>query len=145
MSTEIDNEYAKYDNISLVGLVTAMSTVQSMKEALEDQLKIVNKEFDFLRITKIPTKMEEDGVDRINVTGIGRVALTADMHVSIKAEQKAEFYTWLRDNGRGDLLQENVNPSTLKAAVKKMFREGEEVPDTLLNVSPFTRASITRT
>jgi hypothetical protein len=89
--------------------------------------------------------MEEDGVDRINVTGIGRVSLTADMHVSVKADLKSEFFTWLRDTGRGDLLQENINPSTLKAAVKKMFREGEEVPDTLLNVSPFTRASITRT
>jgi hypothetical protein len=145
LSTEIDNEYAKYDNVSLVDLVHAMSTVQNRKETLEDQLKIVNKEFDFLRITKIPAKMEEDGVDRINVTSIGRVSLTADMHVSVKADQKAEFFTWLRDNGRGDLLQENINPSTLKAAVKKMFREGEEVPDTLLNVSPFTRASITRT
>jgi hypothetical protein len=145
MSTEVENEYAKYDGLSLVDLVHAMSTMQSRKEVLEDQLKIVNKEFDFLRITKIPTKMEEDGVDRINVTGIGRVSLTADMHVSVKADQKAEFFVWLRDNGRGDLLQENINPSTLKAAVKKMFREGEEVPDTLLNVSPFTRASITRT
>ena len=145
MSTEIDNEYAKYDNVSLVDLVHAMSTVQNRKETLEDQLKIVNKEFDFLRITKIPAKMEEDGVDRINVTSIGRVSLTADMHVSVKADQKAEFFKWLRDNRRGDLLQENINPSTLKAAVKKMFREGEEVPDTLLNVSPFTRASITRT
>jgi hypothetical protein len=145
MSTEIDNEYSKYDNITLVGLVTAMSSIQSMKEVLEEQLKIVNKEFDFLRITKIPSKMEEDGVDRINVTGIGRVSLTADMHVSVKADQKPEFFVWLKDNGRGDLLQENINPSTLKAAVKKMFRDGEEVPDQLLNVSPFTRASITRT
>jgi hypothetical protein len=145
MSTEIDNEYSKYDSVPLVELVHAMSTMQNRKEALEDQLKLINKEFDFLRITKIPAKMEEDGVDRINVTGIGRVSLTADMHVSVKADQKSEFFTWLRDNGRGDLLQENINPSTLKAAVKKMFREGEEVPDTLLNVSPFTRASITRT
>lgn len=145
MSTEATNEYSQYDSVSLVDLVHAMSTIQNRKEALEDQLKIINKEYDFLRITKIPAKMEEDGVDRINVTGIGRVSLTADMHVSVKADQKSEFFTWLRDNGRGDLLTENVNPSTLKAAVKKMFRDGEDVPDTLLNVSPFTRASITRT
>ena len=107
MSTEIDNEYSKYDNVPLVELVHAMSTMQNRKEALEDQLKIVNKEFDFLRITKIPAKMEEDGVDRINVTGIGRVSLTADMHVSVKADQKAEFFTWLRDNGRGDLCNKH--------------------------------------
>jgi len=145
MSIEIENEFKKYDSMSLVDLVHSMSTTQNRKEALEDQLKIINREFDFLRITKVPSKMEEDGVDRINVTGIGRVSLTADMHVSVKAEQKSEFFVWLKDNGRGDLLQENINPSTLKAAVKKMFRDGEEVPDQLLNVSPFTRASITRT
>lgn len=145
MSIEIESEFKKYDSMSLVDLVHAMSTTQNRKETLEDQLKIINREFDFLRITKVPSKMEEDGVDRINVTGIGRVSLTADMHVSVKAEQKSEFFVWLKDNGRGDLLQENINPSTLKAAVKKMFRDGEEVPDQLLNVSPFTRASITRT
>jgi hypothetical protein len=144
MSTENANEYAKYDGMSLVDLVQAMSTVQNRKESLEDQLKILNKEFDFLRITKIPSKMEDDGIDNINVSGIGRVSLTSDMYVSVKADKKADFFEWLRDNGRGDLLQENINPSTLKAAVKKMFREGEEVPDQMLNVSPFTRASITR-
>lgn len=144
MSTEQQNEYAHYDNQSLVDLVHAMSTLQNRKEAAEEQLKIINKELDFLRIVKIPSKMEDDGVDRINVTGVGRVSLTADMHVSIKAEMKERFHEWLRDNGRGDLLQENINPSTLKATIKGMFKKGEEVPDDLLNVSPFTRASITR-
>ena len=143
MSTE-QNEFSKYDDMSLVDLISAMSTLQNRKEALEDQLKILNKEFDFLRITKIPTKMEDEGIDRINVTGIGRVSLTADMHVSIKAEMKEKFFEWLQDNGRGDLITENVNPSTLKAAVKNMYKSGEEIPELLLNVSPYTRASITR-
>ena len=144
MSTEQQNEFAKYDSMPLVELVHEMSTLQNRKEAVEDQLKIINKEYDFLRITKVPAKMEEDGVDRINVTGIGRVSLTADMHVSIKADHKEQFFQWLSDNGRGNLITENVNPSTLKAAVKKMYREGEEIPEDMLNVSPFTRASITR-
>jgi hypothetical protein len=130
--------------MSLVQLIEAMSTLQNRKEACEDQLKLINKEFDFLRITKIPAKMEDDGVDRISVAGIGRVSLTADLHVSIKAEMKNQFHEWLRDNGRGDLLQENINPSTLKATVKGMYKNGDEIPEELLNVSPFTRASITR-
>lgn len=131
--------------MSTVELIAAMSTLQNRKEALEEQLKILNREYDFLRITKIPTRMEDEGIDRINMPGIGRVALTADMHVSVKAGMRDKFYEWLRDNGRTDLIQENVNPSTLKAAVKKMFRDGEEIPEGMLNVSPFTRASITRT
>jgi hypothetical protein len=144
VSTEQKNEFQQYDNLSLVDLVHAMSTLQNRKEAAEEQLKLINKEYDFLRITKVPTTMEDDGVDRINVTGIGRVSLTADMHVSVKADKKSEFFEWLRDNGRGDLLQENINPSTLKAAVKGMVRNGDEMPTEMLNVSPFTRASITR-
>lgn len=144
MSSNNPNEFEKYDGMSLVDLVQAMSTLQNRKESVEEQLKIINKEFDFLRITKIPTVMEDEGVDRISVTGIGRVSLTADMHVSVKAEKKGDFFVWLRDNGRSDLLQENVNPSTLKAAVKKMLRDGEDWPDDMLNVSPFTRASITK-
>lgn len=138
------NEYAKYDGMTLVQLITAMHEWASAKESTEAMLKNINKEYDFLRITKIPAKMEEDGVDRMTVTGVGRVSLTADMHVSIKADQKLRFYEWLRDNGRGDLLQESVNPSTLKAAIKNMYKSGEEIPEDLLNVSPFTRASITK-
>lgn len=143
MSTEI-NEFTQYDSLTLVDLIGAMNRVQRDKELLEEQLRALNKHFDFLRITKVPERMEDDGVDRISVAGIGRVSLTADMHVSVKADKKPGFYEWLRDNGRGDLLQENVNPSTLKAAVRAMFKKGEEVPEEFLNVSPFTRASITR-
>ena len=145
MSTELQNEFSQYDSMSVVDLVTAMGALQKHKEDLEDSLKAVNKEFDFLRIIKIPGQMEDEGIDRITVNGVGRVSLTADMHVSVKAEKKAEFFDWLRDNGRGDLLQENINPSTLKATVKGLVKNGEEIPEDLLNVSPFTRASITKT
>jgi len=143
VSTE--NQFSKYDGITSVTiLVAAMYALQQRKEKLEEELKELNKEYDFLRITKVPSCMEEEGVQRITVAGIGRVSLTADMHVSVKSEQRERFFEWLRDNGRGDLIQDTVNASTLKAAVKKMFANGEDIPEDLLNVSPFTRASITK-
>ena len=115
-----EQDFAIYDNLSLPELIEKMHEQQTAKAALEDSLKKINAHLDFLRITKIPTVMEDEGIDRISISGIGRVTLTADMHVSIKAEQKEAFYEWLRDNGRTDLISETVNPSTLKAAVKKM-------------------------
>jgi hypothetical protein len=130
--------------MNAVDLVRSMYDIQQRKEALEDVLKRLNGEFDFLRISKIPARMQDEGIERLSVAGVGRVSLTADMHVSVKAGERDKFYDWLRDNGRGDLIQENVNASTLKAAVKRMFASGEEVPEDLLNVSPFTRASITK-
>ncbi len=142
MST--DNKFAKYDGMDLVNLVMEMDDVRKQKESLEETLKGVNETFDFLRITKIPTVMNDENIDRISVKGVGRVSITADMHVSIKADKKDDFYQWLRDNGRTDLISETVNASTLKASVKKMFKEGEIPPEDLLNISPFERASITK-
>lgn len=142
MSTE--NEFAEYDKMTLVELVREMRNVQSAKESAEDVVKALNKKFDFLRITKIPQVMEDEGIQRLSVDGVGRVSLTADMHVSVKEGQKEAFYSWLRDNGREDLIQPTVNSSTLKATVKNMVKQGEVFPDELLNVNPFTRASITK-
>ena len=142
MST--NERYAEYDHLSVVELVKRMYSVQRTKEDLEAALKFTNEEFDFLRYTKIPAAMEEAGFTYVAVAGVGRVTLTADMHVSVKAEKKDFFHVWLRDNGREDLISESVHPSTLKATVKNMFKNGEEIPEDLLNVSPFTRASITR-
>lgn len=142
MST--DNEFAVYDGMSLIELIKEMRRIQTEKDEVESDLKQYNKHFDFLRITKIPQVMEDEGIKNMNVEGVGRVSLTADMHVSVKAEMKEAFYLWLRDNGREDLIQPTVNSSTLKATVKNMVKKGEEIPDDLLNVSPFTRASITK-
>jgi hypothetical protein len=139
------NEFANYDGMTLMELIREMRRVQLAKDDTEAELKKLNKHFDFLRITKVPQMMEDEGIRNLNVEGVGRVSLTADMHVSIKDGQKESFYEWLRDNGRADLIQPNVNPSTLKATVKNMVKEGEVVPEEMLNVSPFTRASITKT
>ena len=139
-----EHDYTHYDAMALKDLIVSMHAIQLQKEIIEGQLKDINAEFDFLRITKIPTQMEDEGVDRITITGVGRVSLTADMHVSVKTDMKAKFYDWLRDNGRSDLISETVNASTLKAAVKGMYKAGEVIPEDLLNVSPFTRASITK-
>lgn len=144
MSTDLSTEFSVYDSQSLVELVESMQALAQRKDRAEEELKRINKEYDFLRITKVPQKMEDDGIERLTVAGVGRVSLTADMHVSVKADQRDKFYEWLRDNGRGDLLQETINPSTLKAAVKRMYSSGEEIPEDLLNVSPYTRASITK-
>lgn len=147
MSNEQESKsekFAKYDDLPLVELVHEMANIRAKKDSLEAALKEMNEEFDFLRITKIPTVMNDEGVDRISVSGVGRVSLTADLHVSVKADRKEAFYEWLRDNGRADLIAETVNASTLKATVKNMYKTGEQVPEELLNVSPFERASITK-
>ena len=135
--------FTQFDALTPQDLVRALEQWQVRKERLEAIGKSINKVFDFLRITKIPASFEEEGIELLAVEGIGRCSLTSDMHVSIAAGRKDDVFTWLRDTGRGDLIAETVNASTLKAVIKKATLAAEQLPEGILNVSPFTRASIT--
>lgn len=137
-------EFAVYDRMDLLELANAMNTLAERKAELEERLKRVNAHYDFVRLNKMPSKMEEEGVETTTLTGIGRLQLASDVHVSIAAGKKEEAYQWLSDTGRESLIQPSINPSTLKAAIKDAFKRGEQIPEDLFRVSPFTRASIVK-
>lgn len=131
-----------YSKFTLHELSAEMQKIRVGKDALEAELKIINAHYDVLRLESIPNKMDEEGVERVSYEGIGRVGLTADMYVSVA--DKPGLYEWLEDNGFGDLIQPVVNASTLKAFIKGRMKDGKEVPAEYVNVTPFTRASITK-
>ena len=143
---EQDPQYAfeQFDSLDPVALVRALDAWQQRKVALEDELKQVNKVFDFLRMNKIPAAFDEAGVELLRVEGVGRCSIAADMFVSIAKDHKEEAYEWLRDTGRGSLITETVNASTLKAVIKKATLAAEAIPEGVFNINPISRASITR-
>lgn len=113
-------------------------------EAAEAQIKPLKRRYDELREKLVPDAMDAAGVHNINIKGIGRVSVTADMRVSVIAGQIGEVKQWLEDNGHNDLISETVNSSTLKAFLKGMIKEGGTIPDGLFNLHQFSRASITK-
>jgi hypothetical protein len=125
-------------------LVQLLAQGRKEKEEAEAKLATINAWYDVLREEVIPAKMEAMQIERITYEGIGRVALTADARVSIKPGVRDKFFKWLNKHKLGSLVQPGVNPSTLKAFVKDRMRAGKDVPDEFLNVTPFTRASITK-
>lgn len=137
---------SKYKGESnLQALVRAMQAAQRRKEALEQDLKNANAEFDVLRFEAVPELMDTQGVERVSYEGIGRVSLTADLRIQTFAAARSSLFEWLTTNKLGDLITETVNPSTLKAWVKNRLKEGKELPPSeLLRVTPITRASITK-
>ena len=148
MSTEELNPVAefeaKYKPMATLEVIRSMDELRKRKEDLEEALKEVNKEYDFLRLNMIPARFEEEGIEGMKVEGVGRVSLTGDMYVSILSDKKDEAYEYFRDIGKGSLITETINSSTLKATVKAMIKAGEDVPEELIKVTPFTRASITK-
>ena len=111
-----------------------------------DQIKThIQKIYDFMRYTRMPEVMDTHDIESVRIEGIGRVYLLSDYNVSTKAGQKQAAMEWLIENGFGDIVQETVNASTLKAVIKKeVIAKGKEVPEELFNVSPFTRSQITK-
>lgn len=140
----ISHEFAKFDNLTAEDLVKAFGTLKSQKEEQEEQLKHTNALYDFLRLIKIPQMFEQREISMLKVAGVGRCQLAGDLHASIVSSKKEEAFQFLRDSGRSGLIQEAVNSSTLKAAMKDAIKQGEEIPEDLIRITPFTRASLVK-
>lgn len=137
--------FSEYDGMSLVDMIRAMSSTQKSLEDAKEVTKQWNARYDYLRLQAIPNAMESAGVENMNVEGVGRVGLTADMWITIPAAQREAAYKWLRENGHGDIITNTVNASSMKALAKSLIKDGVEIPAPLIKITPYLRASITET
>jgi len=131
-------------HLSLQETVRAMKIIRDLLDDVKSVKAMLEKAHDKIRLEHVPAKMETEGVERVSYADIGRVGLTADLYASIQKDRKGDAYEWLKDHGHGDLIKPTLNASTLKALAKEMIKAGSELPDDLFNITPFTRASITK-
>jgi len=125
-------------------LCAQMKSLQDRKDVLDAELTDINKSLDVIRMGEIPALMESLGVKNATFDGLGRVQLASDLFASTREGQKAAAMQWLRDCGYEDMITETYNASSLKALFRRQLKDGVEIPDTIFNVSPFTRASLVK-
>lgn len=116
--------------------------LRELYEAADRIKKHYGKAFDWLRVYYIPNRMDDLGASSIKLPGLGRLGLTDDLRV--KTLDKDGAFRWLEDQDLGDLITETINASTLKATLRRMLKKGEQVPDDLFELVPFTRANLTK-
>lgn len=121
-------------------MVERMRALQKEKEEMDDRYKYLNIALDQLRLKDIPEFMAENDIRTATFDGLGRVQLAMDCYATIK--DKAAGYQWLAEHGFDGLITEYIQPSTFRAAVKDALKNGQEFPEELFNITPFTRASI---
>jgi hypothetical protein len=126
----------------IIKLARKMKLLQAEKEELEERLKFVNVAYDDLRLKQIPEAMSEQDIRTLTVEGLGRVQLALDCYATIK--DKPTGYQWLQEHGYDGLVQDYIQPSTFKAAVKDALKNGQTFPEELFDIRPFTRASIVK-
>lgn len=134
----------KWKGLDLLALAKEMRSVEDSLEKLKERKTRAQGAYDLLRLKLIPDAMNAGNQRTVTFNGIGRISLTPDVQVSTKTGMKEGLFTWLKKNRLGDLIQPNVNSSTLRAFVKDRLKAGKTVPDEFLNVTPITRASITK-
>lgn len=150
MEDVIVNRYTEfeiqYKDSDLNHTIRAFDVVEQQLEEITAQVKKLQAEYDYLRLVKIPDLFDENDppLKNLSFQGLGRVQLTGDIYCSVRKENKEKLHTWLDETGRADLITPTVNASTLKAVIKNLIKQGEPYPHDIIQVTPFSRASLVR-
>lgn len=120
---------------------------KAIKEALEEAGEIetaLRKISDSYSKHILPARMEEEGIETVRIEGVGRLQTKSDIHCNCPAANREALQDWLVDHGHGSLISQSVNASTLKAFIREQMKEGNPVPDDLLNIEPYSMAVIVK-
>jgi len=128
----------------LTNLAKRIKQLTEIHDALDSVRKQLNAEFDQLKLKEVPDLMIEMELRTFTVEGVGRVQVSGDVYASISAEKREEAYKWLRDNNYGDMIQETVNASSLKAWLKEGIQSGRATPEDLFKCTPYSKVSLVK-
>jgi hypothetical protein len=144
VSTDAELDHNSLKLKSIQDLAARQRYLADTLETIKRVSSLLQAEYDAIRLGILPEKMDEEDISNITIVGVGRVTIQPDLYFSIPATLREEAYNWLRDHNHGDLIQETVNSSSGKAWAKEMIKKGENLPEDLFKVTPFSRAQITK-
>ena len=141
----------KTDNIqSLADQVEKLDQLQKEIEASEEILKDKKKNFDYLSSEVIPTMMSEMGLSHLKLVDGSSVDVKPNYSASITQANKESAFNWLRNNGLGDIIKNEISVSfgrneDNKAASYADLAKGQGFPPTQkLKVEPMTLKALVR-
>lgn len=143
------SEYDKIREIceiekSIPLLMNHMMDLRGRLDTVRGIASDLQKAYDFISQNVLPERMEEEEISTLTVKGVGRLQIKSDIRCSVLSANRTKLHEWLESNGHGSLISESVNPSTLKAFVKDLMKNGHDIPDDIIKIDPYSQASITR-
>jgi len=78
---------------------------------LEEQLKKKKEEADYISSNVIPELLAEQGLSEIKLSDGSKVSVRKEFRATVKKDEIARegAYQWLRDQGLGDIIKNNVS------------------------------------
>jgi len=141
----------KTDNIqSLADQVEKLNSLQQRIELQEDNLKSTKKEFEHLSGEVIPTMMAEMGLSHLKLMDGSSVDVKPNYSASITIANRDAAFNWLRNNGLGDIIKNEIlvsfgrNEDNKAADYAALAQERGYQPTQKLKVEPMTLKALVR-
>ncbi len=138
------------DAKSLSDQVIKLRNLEDKIALAEINLKKLQEESDILSGDVIPTMMQEMNIKSIKLEDGSAVEVKPIYGASISAERKEEAFNWLRTNGLGDLIKNEVtvsfgrNEDNKAIAYANLAAENGYQPSQKLKVEPMTLKALVR-
>ena len=138
------------DMQALSDQVIKLRNLEDDLEKQEEKLKKLKNDIDVLSGDVIPTMMTEMNVSKFTLADGAGVEVKPVYGASITVAKKEEAFNWLRDNGLGDLIKNEITVSfgrneDNKAADYAVLAQGQGYqPAQKLKVEPMTLKALVR-
>lgn len=115
--------YEQYKDKPYKDLAARMVELAHAKKLAEMEVSRIGAEFDVIRLRVVPNRMADEGIKGLRIEGVGRLGLTSDAYCNLIPGAKEGLFNWMREHEYGDLIKEEVNPSSLKSLVKSIHAD----------------------
>jgi len=118
--------------------------VRDLDEQLDEAKKSLSKALQFLAVTILPSKFQEEGVSTLTMKELG-ARFTVNTRVNASMIDKEKAMAWLNEKGHGDIIAPTINSSTLsKFAAEYVLEQGQDLPSDLFKISTIQHMSRTK-
>ena len=141
----------KPDDIDkLANKIKEMQAIQKDIEQIEEYLKQKKKELELISGEAIPTMLTEMGLSYLKLADGSSVEVKTNYSATITQANKEKAFNWLRENGLGDIIKNELTVSfgrneDNKAAEYAELAKGQGYqPTQKLKVEPMTLKALVR-
>ena len=130
--------------------VLKLRAMEDQLKIMEDALKTKKKEIDRVSGEVIPTMLSEMGLSQLKLMDGSSVDVKPFYSATISAQNKDRAYNWLRTNGLGDIIKNDIsvsfgrNEDNKAAKYAELAKSNGYQPTQKLKVEPMTLKALVR-
>ena len=145
------NAMSKTENIqSLADQVERLEAMQQQLEIQEDAIKEKKKQIQHISGEVIPTMMSEMGLAELKLHDGSHLKVSTSYKAHISEANKEMAYNWLRENGLGDIIKNEIsvsfgrNEDNKAADYAELAKSNGFQPTQKMKVEPMTLKALVR-